>query len=98
MGLVRAQILVVELIFLLVIVVILGELWILVLLLLLLELPYLQTPKVDEEDETGSHRHEQVPLLGLHVCCGGGGKGGDGGSEGEWRDRRVREMEELRSF
>lgn len=38
---------------------------------LLLELPDLQSPQVKEEKKSGPHRHKQVPLLGLHVCCGG---------------------------
>lgn len=59
-------------ILLLVVLVILGVLWkLVILIMLLLELPDLQTPQVDEEEKTGPHRHEQVPLLGLHVCCGG---------------------------
>lgn len=48
---------------------VLGKL--VVLIRLLLELPDLQGPQVKEEKKTGPHRHEQVPLLGLHVCCGG---------------------------
>lgn len=38
---------------------------------LLLEILDLQSPQVKEEKKRGPHRHKQVPLLGLHVCCGG---------------------------
>ena len=65
LGLVHGLLLMI-LVFLLVV---LRKLWILV--RLLLKLPNLQTPQVDEEEKTGPHRHKQVPLLGLHVCCGG---------------------------
>lgn len=72
LGLVYPLALVVVLVFLLVVLVVLGVLGKLVILVwLLLELPDLQSPQVDEEEKTGPHRHKQVPLLGLHVCCGG---------------------------
>lgn len=62
----------VVLVFLLVCLMILWVLGKLVILVrLLLELPNLQTPQIYKEEKTGPHRHEQVPLLGLHVCCGG---------------------------
>lgn len=71
-GMVHLLALAVELVLLLVVLMILGVLGeLLILVRLLLKLPDLQTPQVDEEEKTGPHRHEQVPLLGLHVCCGG---------------------------
>lgn len=97
LRLVRLLALVVVLVFLLVVVmvlVVLGVLGKLVILVrLLLELPDLQTPQVDKEEKTGPHRHEQVPLLGLHVCCGG-----EGGRERRWwwwdsGRREVRQQE-----
>lgn len=69
LGLVHPLALVVELVFLLMVLGVLGKL--VVLVWLLLKLLDLQSPQVDEEEKTGPHRHEQVPLLGLHVCCGG---------------------------
>lgn len=62
---------------------------------MLLELPDLQTPQVDKEEKTGPHRHEQVPLLGLHVCCGGEGEEevvGRTREAGEGGGREVREV------
>lgn len=105
LGLVHALALVVELVFLLMVLLVLGVLGKLVVLVwLLLELLDLQSPQVDEEEKTGPHRHEQVPLLGLHVCYGGEeeedvvgrtrGKGQDGGRttrrEGGKRRERLR--------
>lgn len=70
--LVLVEVLVLLLLLMVVVLGVLGQLAVLVrLLMLLLELADLQTPQVDEEKKTGPHRHEQVPLLGLHVCCGG---------------------------
>ena len=60
-----------------------------VLVWLLLELADLQSPQVKKEDKTGPHRHKQVPLLGLHVCCGGG-VGGVEDVAGRERGRRGR--------
>lgn len=44
----------------------------------------MQTPQIYEEEKTGPHRHKQVPLLSLHVCCGG-----DGGGKEEVVEKRI---------
>lgn len=81
---VRQSLLVVEVVFR-----VLGKL--VVLVWLLLELPDLQSRQVKEEDKTGSHRHKQVPLLGLHVCCGAEGvEDEEGGTRGRGQRRGLR--------
>lgn len=74
--LVHSLAVVVQLVLVLVELRVMRILWVLVrllllLLLLLCKFPDLQSPQVDKENKTGRHRHKQVPLLGLHVCCRG---------------------------